>query len=382
MNDLDIKTLINSAVDAELAGHRAAPPINPATLLERPGPAHAFRLWSAPLLAASVAMLLAVGATLAITLNRDHRAKPDSDPAGPSPAPSLSWFTNPDLAEATRAYQEALATAVEATEAAGVTVGPLSARDAARLKGHGMFTGDVSSITAPTPGKTYSFTLSYLAGPSDDPPAVLTSEVQGVASGSCAQPFLARPGHAYVVHCQAMLLAGVTGKGTLTLRTPSGMSSGSINLTDPAKYPASPSASIDPDQERAARAYAQAVASAPEASQVAGVSDRPAGADALENGEIVGALEDPIFLPEPGKSYQVTLRFVPPLSGSAITVLTTTIEQVSAWHCPPPFRSRPGHDYLIRCQVTFLPHVMGVARFSTRGPTPAGDSTSMGISSP
>ena len=79
---------------------------------------------------------------------------------------------------------------------------------------------------SPTPGKTYSFTLSYLAGPSDDPPAVLTSEVRDVASGSCAQPFLARPGHAYVIHCQAVLKTGVTGKGTVTLRSPTGTTQG------------------------------------------------------------------------------------------------------------------------------------------------------------
>ena len=99
----------------------------------------------------------------------------------------------------------------------------------------------------------------------------------------------------------------------------------------------------------------------------------------MPNGEIVEMVGGPIVLPEPGKSYQVTLRLIPPLSGG-ITVLTTTIEQVSAWRCPPPFRSRPGHAYLIRCQVTFLPGVVGMARLSRRAPNPEWDSTGVRIS--
>ena len=370
MTDLDttIKTLINSAVDAELGGHRAAPPMDRAALADRPGPAHALRQWGVPLLAASVVALLAAGATLAITLKRDQLSGPVRNPAGPSPSPSLSRSAYPDLESAQREYSEAVATAVEATEADGVTVGPLSARDAARLKGHGMFTGDVSSITAPTPGKTYSFTLSYLAGPSDDPPGVLTSEVRDVASGSCAPPFLARPGHAYVVHCQAMLLAGVTGKGTLTLRTPTGMSSGSINLTDPAKYPASPSASIDPDQELAAREYSEAVANAPEASTVAGVVDRPATAEQLKGGEGVGSLNTLVVAPDRDRSYPVTLIYTPASDGPAIAVLAIRFEDVTVGGCPSAFRARPGRSYLIHCQATFRSGAVGKAYYTLIGP--------------
>ena len=366
MNDLDIKTLINSAVDAELAGRRVAPPIDRAALLERPGARRA-AAWTVPLLAASAAAVLAAGSIVAIDHSRSERSR-QAGPAHPTPSVSVSHSASTDLVRAARAYSEAVATAVEATEAAGVTVGPLSARDAARLKNGGLFTGDVSSITAPTPGKTYSFTLSYLAGPSDDPPAVLTSEVQGVASGSCAQPFLARPGHAYRIQCQAMLLAGVTGKGTLTLRTPSGMSSGSMNLTDPAKYPASPSASSSPGQAEAAREYSEALASAPEASTVAGVTVRTASAEELQGGEGVGTLESLVLTPERGRSYPLTFRYVPRSDGPAVSVLAIRFEDVTTGRCPRAFRVRPTHAYLIHCQVTFRPGAVGKAYYRVIGP--------------
>jgi hypothetical protein len=374
MNDLDIKTLINSAVDAELAGHRTAPPFDRTALADRPGPAHALRLWSAPLLAASVAVLLAVGAMLGITLSRDRNHV--SHPAAPSPSPSsslsISRSANPDLEAAQRAYAEAMASAQEATEVAGVSVGPLTAKDAARLKGTGLFTGDTSGITSPAPGKTYSFTLSYLAGPSDesdDPPGVLTSEVRDVASGSCAEPFLVRPGHAYRIQCQAMLLDGVTGKGTLTLRTPTGLTSGSMNLTDPAQYPASPSASASPGQAEAARKYSAALASAPEASAVAGVTDRAATAEERQrNGETVGGVNAPVPSPQRGKSYPVTLIYIPGSDAPTISVLAIKLEDVAAGRCPSPFRIRRGHAYQIHCQVTFRAGADGQAYYQVTEP--------------
>jgi hypothetical protein len=381
VNDVEIKSLINSAVDVELGGHRTAPPIDRAALAGRSGPAHAVRLWSVPLLAASVAVLLAVGAMLAITLNRDQRSNRVSNPAGPTPSASLSRSTYPDLEAAQRAYAEAVAGAREATEVPGVSVGGVSARDAARLKDTGLISGDISSITDPEPGKTYSFTLSYIAGPSDDPPMVLTTEVQDVASGSCAQPFLARPGHSYVIRCQAMLMAGVTGKGTVTLRTPTGTMGGSMNLTDPAKYPASPSTSSSPGQAEAAREYALAVATAPEASTVAGVVDRPAGPDEQHPGDTVGSPDIPVRAPEPGRSYRLTLIYVPPQDAPAVSVLAVRFEDVAAGRCAGPFRVRPAHAYSIRCQVTFRAGAEGIAYYKVTGPHGA-ETTGLSLSSP
>jgi hypothetical protein len=367
VNDIDLKTLINSAVDAELGGHRAVPPIDPAVLAERTGPTHAVRLWSAPLLAASVAVLLAVGAMLAITGNRDRNHT--ANPARPAPSVSTSESVSTDLALANRAYAQAVAGAREASEVPGVSVGPLSAKDAARLKGTGLITGDVSGITSPQPDKAYSFTLSYLAGPSDEPPAVLTTEVRDVASGSCAQPFVARPGHAYTIHCQAMLLAGVTGKATLTLRSPTGTSSGSMNLTDPAMYPTSPAPSASPGQAEAARAYAEALAGAPAASKVTGVSERPVTAEERQRtGETVGGLDVPVAAPKRGKSYPATLIYVPPSDAAAISVLKIRFDGVAAGRCPGPFRIRAAHAYLIRCQVTFRAGADGNAYYTLTGP--------------
>jgi hypothetical protein len=366
VNDADLKTLINSAVDAELGGHRTAPRIDPAVLAERSGPAHAVRLWSAPLLAASVAVLLAVGAMLAITGNRDrnHTAKP----ARPAPSVSTSKSVSTDLALANRAYAEAVAGAREASEVPGVSVGPLSAKDAAQVKNGGVFRAD-PEIMAPKPGKTYSFTWSYLAGASDGPPAVLMAEVQDVASGSCAQPFLVRPNHAYRIRCQVMLLADATGKSTLELRTPSGTSSASMNLTDPAKNSVAPSASSSPGQDEAARAYAEALASAPAASTVTGVSERPATAEERQRtGETVGGLDVPVDAPKRGKSYPATLLYVPPSNAAAISVLEIRFDSVAAGRCPGPFRIRAAHAYLIHCQVTFRAGADGMAYYTLTGP--------------
>jgi hypothetical protein len=371
VNDVDLKNLINSAVDAELDGHRVAPPLDWAEFADRPGAARTVRLWSVPLLAASVAVLLAVGAMLVITQNREQHSNQVGNSASPtlSPLPSVSKSTDPDQEAAARAYEDAVASAREATEVTGVSVGPVSARDAARLKNTGLMSGDISGIKTPTPGRTYSFTLSYVAGPSEESTvAVLTTDVQDVASGSCAGPFFVRPAHTYLIHCQAMLLAGVTGKGTLTLRTPTGTTAGSMNLTDPAKYPASPSSSPDP-QSSAARAYAEAVASAPEASGVAGVTDRPATVEERQRpAETVGMVNALITAPERGRSYPITLIYIPSANGPAVSVLTITFEDVAAARCSRPFRVRPAHAYQISCHVTFRPGAEGLAKYLLRGP--------------
>jgi len=372
VNDLDIKTLINSAVDAELSGHRAAPPWNPSRLPEQCHPAHPVSRWGVPVLAASVAALLAAGTIVAIDHGQHRRSAPVANSATPTPfaSPSLSQSTNPDLAAANRAYAEAVAGAREATEVAGVTVGPLSAQDATRLKDTGLMTGDVSGIKNPEPGESYSFTLKYVAGPSGNPPGVLTTEVRDVASGTCAPPFLARPGHAYLIRCEAVLLAGVTGKGTLTLRTPTGTMSGSMNLTDPAKYPASPSSStsLPPSATITAHEYAQAVAAAPEANKVAGVSDQPASGEKNDPGIGVGVLDGPLPVPEPGRSYPVTLLYRSGSDAPPVSVLAISIQDVAASSCPPAFRSRPNHSYRIRCQVTFRTGAVARAYYRVTGP--------------
>ncbi|MDQ1740095.1 MAG: hypothetical protein QOE53_1747 [Pseudonocardiales bacterium] len=359
MNDADLKTLINSAVDGELGGPRPAPSWDRAALLDRSRPARRTAAWTVPVLAASAAALLTAGSIVAIDHSRGNRSNQVGNSASPTPSVSISNSVSTDLARAARAYSEAVAGAREATEVAGVSVGPITAKDAARLKDTGLIGGEISSITAPKPGKTYSFTLSYVAGPSENPPSVLTTEVRDVASGSCAQPFLARPGHTYQIRCQATLLAGATGKGALTLRTPTGTMGGSLNLTDPARYPTS---------AEAARKYSEALASAPEASTVAGVSDRPASAEDRQVGDGIGYLEGPVSDPERGRSYPLTFRYVPRSDGPAVSVLTISLQDVAAGRCPRAFRVRPAHAYLISCQVTFRPGADGWAEYTARGP--------------
>jgi hypothetical protein len=369
VNDVDIKTLINSAVDAELDGPRSVPPWNPARLPERlperRHPTHPVARWSVPALAASVAALLAAGTVVAIGHGRDGRSTPVANSATPTPSasPSLSRSVNPDQEAAARAYTEAVAGAREATEVAGVTVGPLSAQDAAWLKDTSAIRAD-AEIMAPELGKTYSFTWSYLAGPSDESPGVVTTEVRDVASGSCPEPFLARPGHTYRIRCQVMLLAGATGKTTLTVRGPSGVSSGSRNLTDPAKS----SGSVSPNQDVKAREYSDALASAPEANKVAGVSDQPASGATGEPGEGVGVVYGPPGVPDPGRSYPLTLLYVSGSDAPAISVLAISIEDVTASRCPRAFRTRPNHSYEIRCQVTFRAGTLGKAYYKVIGP--------------
>lgn len=370
MNDLDIKTLINSAVDAELAGHRTAPPFDRAALADRPGAAHTLRLWSAPLLAASVAVLLAVGAMLAITLSRGQNHV--RTPAGPAPSPSaspslsVSRSVSTDEARAAREYAEAVAAAVpDPSKLAGVTVSAISAADAVRLKNGSAVRADASKIANPQPGKTYSFTMSYLLGPGERV-AVVSMELRDVASGSCPPSFLARPAHSYRIRCQVTFLAGVIGKATLTGRTSAMIGSGTVNLTDPAKLPGS--GSLSPQDEQAARKYSDALASAPEASKVAGVSDRPATADELRRGQGVGSLDSPVLAPERGRSYPVTLIYTPASDGPAIAVLSIRFEDVTTGRCPRAFRTRPGHSYLIRCQVTFRTGAVGKAYYTLIGP--------------
>lgn len=367
MNDVDIRTLLNSAVDAELGGHRAAPPWNRAAMLDRPAPARRTAAWTVPVLAASVTALLAAGSIVAIDHSRTNRPSQVGNSVAPAPSVSVSESVSTDLERANRAYSEAVATAREATDVAGVSVEPLSAKDAARYKDSGVI-GEDAEIMAPEPGKPYSFTMSYLAGPSDEPPAVLTTEVHDVASGTCPQPILARPGHAYRIRCQVMLLAGATGKATLTVRSPGGVSSGSMNLTHPDKSSTSPSIGA----AAAARAYAEAVAAASEANKVVGVSDQPASGGRGEPGEGVGVVDGPTGVPDPGRSYSVTFLYVSGSDASSPSVLALSIADVAASRCPGAFRTRPNHSYHIRCQVTFRAGVVGKAYYKLIGPHGSG----------
>ncbi|MDQ1745134.1 MAG: hypothetical protein QOE23_3473 [Pseudonocardiales bacterium] len=371
--DARIRQLVNAAVDRELAGHRVAPPWQSSDAPRRSG--HPIGRWSLPVLAASVAALLVAVTVLAIGHGRGVQPAPAAHSASPAPSasPSVSRSVNHDQQAAHRDYAAAVAGAVEATEAPGVSVGPVSAKDAVRFKNSGVISGG-ADIGTPVPGKTYSFTLGYLVGPSDEPPAVVTTEVRDVASGHCAQPFLARPNHAYQIQCQVSWLAGAVGRALLTARTPSGTSGASMNLTDPDRYPTSTAAS-------ASRAYQAAVAGAPEATRVAGVSDRPAVADEIQGGLAVGS-NNPVALPDQGRSYPITLSFVPPPDRTpAVSVLTVRLTDVTAGRCPGAFRVRPGHAYQVSCQVTFRVGVVGKAAFDLRGPQGV-QTTEIGISSP
>ena len=379
MTDLDtrIKDLINSAVDHELDGHRTAPPLDRARLAERSEPArpHPVALWRVPVLAASVAALLAVGTVLAISSDRDRR----SNRLGPaSPTPSVSRSTDPAQDAAARAYAEAVAGAREASEVAGVSDRPVSAKDAVTYADAGAWIVlDVAPET-PEPGKSYPITVRYVVGPStgtnanvrSDEVTVVSGELRDVAGGSCPQPFLARRAHTYLIHCQVTLRAGVHGTAAFLARSPGGTTGASFNLTD----------LTSSEKEEALHAYSEAVASAPEASKVAGVSERAASADEPPAGEGFGTPDGPIARPEPGRSYPLTLLYIPSSDAPAISVLAVRFEDVAASRCPPAFRIRPAHDYLIRCEVTFRAGAAGMAYFDVT--EPGGRRTSgMGVSS-
>jgi hypothetical protein len=374
VNDADIKTLINSAVDGELAGHRTPPAWDRATLLERPGPARSApdparsaptrraAAWTVPVLAASAAALLAAGSIVAINHSRDNRSN-QVGPASPAPSVSLSESVSTNRDKAAREYSEAVAAAApDPSKLAGVSISAISAADAARLKNSGALRADSSSIANPQPGKTYSFTMSYLSGPGEST-AVVSIDVRDVASGSCPPPFLTRAAHTYRVRCQLEFLASAIGKAALTVRTPAGIASAEVNLSDPAKHPASPS--ISPEEEQAAREYSDALTSAPEARTVAGVSDQWASAEHLRSGaEGVGSLDTPVPAPEPGRSYPVTLIYTPAADAPAIAVLAIRFEDVTTGRCPRAFRARRAHTYVIHCQVTFRPGAVGKAYYT------------------
>ncbi len=380
MNDADtrIKDLINSAVDRELDGHRTAPPLDRFRLAERPPLAHPVARWSVPVLAAVVAALLTVGGMLAIGYERDQRSNPPANSISPAPTPSVSRIPEMDLQQGPRAYEEAMAGAQEASEVAGVSVGPLSAEDAAQFKDSGLWSLSGAAPEAPELGKSYPITVRYLAGPSDEWVSIVSGELRDVASGSCPQPFRVRPGHTYLIRCQVTFLAGAVGKATFAKRSPWETVIYSFNLGNSVSQSASSpppfnlaqeERSIIPGRAEAAREYSKAVASAPEANKVAGVSDRPTTAeDGPMDGEGVGMLDGPISAPKRDKSYPLTLIYVPPADAPAISVLAIEFVDVAAGRCPRAFRVRPGHAYTIRCQVTFRAGAVGMANYRLTEP--------------
>jgi hypothetical protein len=169
-------------------------------------------------------------------------------------------------------------------------------------------------------------------------------------------------------------LAGAVGKVTFVERGPWETAIYSFDLGNPAGKSASPSiprpdeTSIIPGRQEAASAYAKAVASAPEASKVAGVSERPVTADEYRVADGFGWHHGPIAKPERGRSYPITLIYTPASDAPAISVLAITTKEVTAGRCPRAFRVRSAHTYLITCQVTFRPGAEGMGTYKVTRP--------------
>ncbi|MBV9822351.1 MAG: hypothetical protein JO144_08915 [Actinobacteria bacterium] len=386
MSDLDpdfdpafstaVSTLVNAAVDRELAGRRVAPPFDRTGSSGGSG-RQPRRLvgWTGPALAAAVAALLLVGSIVAIDHGRGRRS---ATVAGP--APSVSRSADPDLSEAARAFAAAVAGAREASEVPGVSVGPISESDAARFADSGLWTMPGPAPATPVPGHSYSVTVRYVVGYHTDKDGhsptdgvtVVSGELRDAAAGSCPPPFLARPGHTYLIDCQVTFRPGAAGSVAFTDRNPDGFTGATFGLSDPAEPSASPSISTSPspDPNEAARVYAEALAGAPEASAVPGVSDRPAPAQ-RSTGMGVGFTDATVVNPARGKSYPLTLIYTPGTDDPPLAVLTIRFEDVAAGHCPGPFRGRTGHTYRLQCQVTFRPGTEGRAYYTATGPNGA-----------
>lgn len=366
MNDLEIKNLINSAVDRELADHRVAPPWQPTDAPHRSG--HPVTTWMLPVLAASVAALLVAVTVLAIGHGRSAQHAPPAHSASPAPTPSRSL--DPDQEAAEQAYIDAVVGAREATETAGVSVGPVSSEDAARYQDSALWTVPDAGPETPQPGRSYPIIIRYVVGPHTQPNgdqvSVLSGELRNVADGSCPPPFLVRPAHTYLITCQASFLPGSTGKAAFIDRNRTGTRGYGFDLGNPSS---AATTTLSPERQQAARDYDTAVAAAPEAGTVAGVTDRLTTAEeAQRSGESVGLLDGPVSAPEKGRSYPVTLSYIPPADGPAVSVLTIRFEDVVRSRCPGPFRIRPGHAYRISCQATFRPGTAGLAYYDLRGP--------------
>ncbi len=152
--------------------------------------------------------------TFALNKSAGKAVTPSASPSiDPTPALSNCIGSEPGPENAPT-LPEAQAGAREASEVPGVTVVPVSEQDAA-LHRDGLDTGptiDESLSTAgfpdkAQPGKTYWFTVKYVAHPGADPVAVLRLSFQNVTVGRCPGPILVRAGHTYLLRCQVTLPA-------------------------------------------------------------------------------------------------------------------------------------------------------------------------------
>ncbi|MEO6503960.1 MAG: hypothetical protein ABIQ09_18890 [Jatrophihabitantaceae bacterium] len=415
MNDADtrIKDLINSAVDLELADHCSAPPLDRSRLAERSPSTSPVALWSVPVLAASVAALLAVGAILAINHDLDRRSNPPGNSASPTPSMSKSTDPKSSLAWCPRSgpvrptpttYAEAAPGAPEATEVAGVSVsstdqdigspvypGPVdayletstypvsNAYPVVEISGYpGRFSRDFPDLK-PVPGKSYPFTLKYTVPENGDPVSALSIVLQDVAAGSCPKPFLVRPNHTYLIRGEVTFRPDAAGRLLFTELYPNGAVATVLPLSGPARDPAKPEPTRPQPQaaQARARAYLEAVAGAREATEVAGVSVSLTGQNASVTGlSRVGPFSDLYYAKVvPGKSYPFTVKYVMDPSED-ITVVSVLLQHVASGSCPEPFLMRPHQTYLIHCQVTFGATTAGQVTVDYHSPTRHGSFTS------
>jgi len=369
--DTTIKELVKGAVDAELGGRRPTPKFNRPVADDRfdflvlddePGPVGALRLWSAPMLAAVLAVLLGAALMVAITLKLDHRV----DPAHLKPAPARP--TRPPAY-----FREALGVP-EAEDVPGVSIEPISDVDARTYQDLGFYYNDPQivdySTPRPKPGEPYSFTLKYTVAPNEEPVYVLSWKFEGVKTGDCPGPLLVRQGHTYLLHCTATL--GPDGGGTLTVMWHGDNEEGGLLLGVACSEcrPWSQSAGSAGPSAAAIARYAKAVAGAPEATGVPGVT---VGPESSENPGYTG-LGGPFdelagTTPIPGVNYPFTVEYLVDSGDEPEALLSMRPEDVAAGSCPRPFRIRPGHTYRIRCQVTFQAGKAGRLAFSRLSPS-------------
>ncbi|HST47502.1 hypothetical protein [Jatrophihabitans sp.] len=340
MTDLDttIKELVNSAVDAELAGHRMVPEFDRLALIERSRPAGGLRQWALPVLAASLAALLAAGMILAITMNREPGLRRAHVPATPSPSRS---------ALPTASFPEARGVP-EAEDVAGVTVVPATADDAILYgdpQDYYYFSPTIAEYPSPepAPGEPFEFTVKYIAGRNAPEVAVFSSELRGVSTGACPGPFLARSVHTYLLHCRAVYRPG--GDGQLVISYHAAGSEGGLAL---------PLQGFSVARDRAATRFAEATAGVPEATEVTGVAVGPASAEHPGYTGLGGpARELAGTTVVPGRSYPFTVDYIVASDGDPVAILSVTLGDVATGRCPNPFLVRAGHTYRISCQVTF-----------------------------
>jgi hypothetical protein len=212
----------------------------------------------------------------------------------------------------------------------------------------------------------------------------MSVELRDVAAGQCPQqPFLIRPAHTYLIHCQVTLLPGVAGTVALTDRDPiHGTFTSSFNLTDPAKSSAVPSPS---GSTRLPADFPEA-AGVPEAEDVAGVSVGPVSEQDDTARRRAGLFEPPEITaysaskPAPGEPLFFTVKYVVTQRSPEVEVMSYKfLGGVTAGKCPGPFLIRPVHTYLLRCQAALRPGVGAALRIDLRSAGQAGGGILVGI---